>query len=332
MAITFKCTCGQLLEVEDEHAGKQAKCPKCGESVTIPSTEEEEEPKCPGCGKPMEYDAIVCMECGFNRKTGRQLTTGGKPPKKKAREGEEEIPDESPIASSFSKSFVFPLKGAALAMVISMPLLRIGFAFIPLIGGIMYFGLFYSCLIDIMRTAAGGPRYYVEWPDFTEMWSEMIVPALIVFFAGFIVVAVPLGATMSFIGGTAIISQLGQLSNFRAEILPGLAGGAIVTGLVALFCASYFPMTLTIAGIYQAFSASLNPIILFRSISRIPKEYTLVALFVYAMLALPAVIGIGLMLIPLGAILMPTVQFYCWAVIASRLGFMAYYNRKRLGW
>ena len=141
MAITFECTCGQLLEVENEHAGNQAKCPRCGESVAIPSTEEEES-KCPGCGKPMEYDAVICMECGFNRKTGRQLTTGGELSKKKARKGKEEIPDESPIASSFSKSFVFPLKGAALAMVISMPLLRIGFAFIPLIGGSMYFGLF----------------------------------------------------------------------------------------------------------------------------------------------------------------------------------------------
>jgi DNA-directed RNA polymerase subunit RPC12/RpoP len=111
MAITFDCTCGQPLEVEDEHAGKQAKCPRCGESVTIPSAGEEEEPKCPGCGKPMEYDAIICMECGFNRKTGRRLTTGGKLPKKKARKGEEEIPDESPIASSFSKSFESCISG-----------------------------------------------------------------------------------------------------------------------------------------------------------------------------------------------------------------------------
>lgn len=37
MAIEFNCgTCGSLLRVGDEHAGKQAKCPQCTNVNTIP--------------------------------------------------------------------------------------------------------------------------------------------------------------------------------------------------------------------------------------------------------------------------------------------------------
>ena len=74
MAITFQCTCGQTLEVDDKHAGKKAKCPRCGNSITIPSTASEES-LCPNCGKPMEDNAVICMECGFNRKTGGRIAT-----------------------------------------------------------------------------------------------------------------------------------------------------------------------------------------------------------------------------------------------------------------
>ena len=30
---------------------------------------------CPECGQPMARDAVICLDCGFNRKTGKQLKT-----------------------------------------------------------------------------------------------------------------------------------------------------------------------------------------------------------------------------------------------------------------
>ena len=314
MAIVFECACGQVLKTDDEYAGQQVKCPGCGESVTIPAAQEKKS-VCPSCGKPMDYDAIICIECGFSRKTGRQLATGSE--------------STTGLASSFRKSFIFPLQGASLGMVLSMPVLHL-LSFLPF-GGLVYFAIFYSCLIDVMRTAAGGPKFSVEWPNFADFWGEMFMPALIVFFASFIVIVVPLGAVMTLVGGTAALSQLSQLSDIRTQILPGLAGGSIVTALVAIMCASYFPMTLVVSGIYRNFGAGLNPVTLFRLMSRIPKEYALVAPFVYIVLALPAVIGLGLALIPFGGFLLPMFQFYFWAVAASRLGFMVYYNKPRLG-
>ena len=37
MAITFNCTCGQQLQVDDEHAGAQAQCPECNKVLAVPS-------------------------------------------------------------------------------------------------------------------------------------------------------------------------------------------------------------------------------------------------------------------------------------------------------
>lgn len=37
MPITFSCACGQQLEMADEYAGKQARCPSCQAVVTVPS-------------------------------------------------------------------------------------------------------------------------------------------------------------------------------------------------------------------------------------------------------------------------------------------------------
>jgi hypothetical protein len=36
MAIDFPCPCGQVLQAQDEHAGRLTRCPKCGREVTIP--------------------------------------------------------------------------------------------------------------------------------------------------------------------------------------------------------------------------------------------------------------------------------------------------------
>lgn len=35
MPITVSCKCGQKLRANDEHAGNQAKCPKCGALLTL---------------------------------------------------------------------------------------------------------------------------------------------------------------------------------------------------------------------------------------------------------------------------------------------------------
>jgi hypothetical protein len=105
--------CGKRLRVRPEWAGKKAKCPACGAVSVVPGAgpapgtavraagppadvltvepvdviplqpeadagkeaPPAPEDTCPECGHFMARDAVICLDCGFNRKTGKQLKT-----------------------------------------------------------------------------------------------------------------------------------------------------------------------------------------------------------------------------------------------------------------
>jgi len=89
MAIEFQCTCGKALRVKDEHGGKKARCPACQKVLFVPPPLELREPEpielkpadtgpkvpCPSCGVPIPADAVVCVTCGYNAKTGKHTET-----------------------------------------------------------------------------------------------------------------------------------------------------------------------------------------------------------------------------------------------------------------
>jgi hypothetical protein len=99
MSIDFACPgCRHPLRSDDRHAGLATRCPSCGAVSTIPVLAEpiEEgiqtsaaspqemrvavEPfrrtgHCPGCGKPLSEDAVLCVECGYDRRIGRRHGT-----------------------------------------------------------------------------------------------------------------------------------------------------------------------------------------------------------------------------------------------------------------
>jgi hypothetical protein len=95
MVIRFACThCGQGYSVADEYWGMEFKCKKCGEKGTVPGQPElegraPEEPeleleeetdeeldvqiqtvKCPNCRADVTVDAVLCVNCGLNLRTG----------------------------------------------------------------------------------------------------------------------------------------------------------------------------------------------------------------------------------------------------------------------
>jgi hypothetical protein len=55
-------------------AGKRASAP----TPAVTPAPAGADDACPGCATPMNRDAVVCLECGFNRKTGKQLKTVSK--------------------------------------------------------------------------------------------------------------------------------------------------------------------------------------------------------------------------------------------------------------
>ncbi len=89
--IRFKCTCNKVLAVEDQFAGKVAKCPNCGQPVQIPSEEEAQGQSKPDIGQDIgslseEYERLaaarerreraekVLAEVGLKRK--KQIAIG----------------------------------------------------------------------------------------------------------------------------------------------------------------------------------------------------------------------------------------------------------------
>lgn len=52
MPITFSCACGQQLEMADEYAGRQARCPACRAVVTVPSATAPVPPPLPTAAPP----------------------------------------------------------------------------------------------------------------------------------------------------------------------------------------------------------------------------------------------------------------------------------------
>ncbi|QDU60937.1 hypothetical protein Pan216_17900 [Planctomycetes bacterium Pan216] len=88
--LRFKCArCNVVLTVPMSKAGKYLDCPKCSERTPVPSTQEEADADmidygvksmayeipavCTHCKTKMKKGAVVCVKCGFNYKTGKQL-------------------------------------------------------------------------------------------------------------------------------------------------------------------------------------------------------------------------------------------------------------------
>ena len=94
MPIKFQCECGKVLTAPDGSGGKRARCSACKRAVTIPkefhlaAAEEEATPlpgsepgeeACPSCRRPLPAEAVLCIHCGFDRRTGIQVGFGPQP-------------------------------------------------------------------------------------------------------------------------------------------------------------------------------------------------------------------------------------------------------------
>jgi hypothetical protein len=100
MAITFSCSCGKEITVKDQFAGKKGKCPACGAIMQVPAVKPPEpaapepEPEivisepapdldepagetktCLHCQKKIPMDAVFCVHCGTNLRTGKKADT-----------------------------------------------------------------------------------------------------------------------------------------------------------------------------------------------------------------------------------------------------------------
>ncbi len=79
--------CDRQFRFKPELAGKHVKC-KCGNMITIeaprtprtPATpdaiaHDQFKPACPSCGSAVKAQAVICLNCGYNFKEGKAVTT-----------------------------------------------------------------------------------------------------------------------------------------------------------------------------------------------------------------------------------------------------------------
>jgi hypothetical protein len=95
--ISVMCPCGKKLKAPASAVGKKAKCPKCGNVMTVkapPPPEEDNSldalydlaaageqaaakqqlaPRCPGCQSPLAANAVLCVNCGYDTRSGKSL-------------------------------------------------------------------------------------------------------------------------------------------------------------------------------------------------------------------------------------------------------------------
>ncbi|MBN1436482.1 MAG: EI24 domain-containing protein [Sedimentisphaerales bacterium] len=143
----FQCQCGKIFTWKPEKAGKHATCPGCKTQITIPQLQHtfEHNPQptiplpnlCPACEKPLQPNAVICIECGYNTKTGKQLTTKVQdPPKKTIDEKLEEMEQEIDQEDAGAGTWILKAAGffATLTMVIIWKLTGISFIVAVAIG------------------------------------------------------------------------------------------------------------------------------------------------------------------------------------------------------
>jgi hypothetical protein len=82
MTIQVQCSCGKQLVAEDDHFGRQVRCPSCQGLVQVPDEPAEQGGygveqfrKCPGCKREWPLDTVVCVDCGYNFETRRKMKT-----------------------------------------------------------------------------------------------------------------------------------------------------------------------------------------------------------------------------------------------------------------
>jgi len=92
MPIKVVCQCGATFGAKDEMAGRTVACPKCKQPLRIGAPpapapvgggisdlldeagfDNVQGPRCPQCSKPVQFGALLCVNCGFNLQTGEKI-------------------------------------------------------------------------------------------------------------------------------------------------------------------------------------------------------------------------------------------------------------------
>ena len=176
-------------------------------------------------------------------------------------------------------------------------------------------GYFFSFLQRIITTTTLGEEQMPGWPDFTEVWQDMIQPFRL------------LWGLFAACFGPALVCW------YFAHNGSDLAQRALWPLVIAGFL--YLPMALL--GVAMSDSlASLNPLFVLGSICKVPGQYLIACGLLAAIVGLKWAIEVALeRIVPIFFLryLFSSVLLLYFLIVEMRvLGLMYFWNRRKLGW
>jgi pSer/pThr/pTyr-binding forkhead associated (FHA) protein len=201
----------------------------------------------------------------------------------------------------------------------------VGFGIIAVGLGIASTGYLFLFMQAIITTSATGEDQPPSWPDWENWWETGVGPYLTML--GICVFCLGPGyLCLKFAPAGPAIFSIGsaQAGGYKALAIPLFIAGAL-----------YLPMALLAVSMYDSLAA-LNPLLVVRSIFRVPGQYALnclvLAVLCGAAMALVAAIGrfVSLPFVP--ALAVKFLSLYSLMVAMRLLGLLYFTLGDRLGW
>ncbi len=286
--VRFCCEgCGASLVVGQEYAGRQAKCPKCGQSSAVPA----ETPKA------VESGPVVAEDVSASQ--GKEL-----------------------FGLKLAGAFGYPFKGSGIVLLIvatgCLAVLEFlsGLPFVWLLQ-VFFGGYLCAYYINVIGSSAGGEEELPDWPDFTNLWDDILRPILL-FAAAFLVSLAPLIIYVQ--------RNLWALLHGEQE-LPQ----SVVYFSMAWFLA-YLPMSLLAVALFDSLKA-LNPITIIGAIVKIPLRYLQACVLFFLVYYVNTSLAEYLDAIAVvGLVIRVFFSLYMTMVGMRILGLIYHANAKKLGW
>ncbi len=345
MAIRFRCDgCGKLLSAKDQDSGRKATCPACKHPTIIPDKSEEAgPPQVPPEEKPAVQCEIVC-HCGrvlmltpaqlehgvICANCGRRVPEGEEP--------ETPGPDEMTelpwgLGPTLRDAFIYPARGTGLVSIVIVSVVILLASFLGsyvwrlrLILSILASGYAASYLLSAIAASARMERKPPGLPDYRDIVGDLLYP--------FILFAVP--AVLSYLPAIVYASLAVARAVPAAEVFAG--NYMIPVGLLILLALGsfVFPMALMrVAGLYSL--TGLNPVVIFRTIFRVPLQYLGLVLVLLLAIGMGFVAQTALTMTPfvricVGPLIGPFISFYMVVATMRLMGVFVAKYQDRLGW
>lgn len=266
---------------------------------------------CPRCKKNLEPSKAYCTNCG--------LPLNAQAAEKRKANHRRDV--------DFMSAFQYPLRGSGLTIIVVGCLFFAFLGVLPL-GGLIalaIWGYVAAFMFKVLRETGRGNMEPVDWPDFTNIFDDIIVPAFQMIFV-YVFCFAP--AVLALYFGLGLTGAIHLLEGSPTGEILGVLLLAMALGLGGLL---YLPMALLCVGMNDSIMGVFPPLVL-RMIQLVFKDYLLALTVLALSFVLNFILNLTLGNIPfMGGLLSGAIGIYTQMVNMHVLGLIYYKNRDLIG-